>query len=121
MKAFSSKKITFDISNKVDQCAVQKLNPSLCITHKIMQLEQNFQICSCVVQNSRNSLVDWRIQEHFLEVLWENEKVNDFSKDLCHYEQVHSKCDISIYNWAISTDYKIKLVWLNELPTAPSH
>ena len=35
---------------------------------------------------------------------------NDFSKDLCHYEQVHSKCDISIYNWAISTDYKIKLV-----------
>ena len=47
MKAFSSKKITFDISNKVDQCSVQKLNP-LCITHKIMQLEQNFQIC-CVL------------------------------------------------------------------------
>ena len=73
MKAFSSKKITFDISNKVDQCSVQKLNP-LCITHKIMQLEQNFQICSCVVQNSRNRVVEWRIQQHFLEVLWENEK-----------------------------------------------
>ena len=52
---------------------MQKLNP-LCASHKIMQLEQNFQICSCVVQNSRNSVVEWRIQQHFLEVLWENEK-----------------------------------------------
>ena len=56
MKAFSSKKITFDISNKVDQCAMQKLNPSLCITHKIMQLEQNFEICCAVDANSRNSV-----------------------------------------------------------------
>ena len=34
---------------------MQKLNP-LCASHKIMQLEQNFEICCAVDANSRNSV-----------------------------------------------------------------